>query len=101
MVNLSSIGSNSPRNSLNSSSGHLGSLSINNAPPTIPPPPPLSFPIFLLPFQTFIPQEVQPWEGSEEEEEKDLEALRLKAKEDAEDAFMGNVPRGRRRRKAS
>ena len=74
-------------------------------PNLIPPPLPLPFPVFPLPPQVFLPQEVRPWEGSEEEEEKDLEALQLKAEEDAEDAsydaFMGNVPRGRRRHKAS
>ena len=52
----------------------------------------------------FLPQEVQPWEGSEEEEGEDLDELRLKAEEDAEDeaytAFIGAASRHRRRHRA-
>ena len=66
-------------------------------PNLIPPPLPLPFPVFPLPPQVFLPQEVRPWEGSEEEEEEDSEELRLKAEDNAKDAsydaFMGEFPK--------
>lgn len=79
----------------NSLRSDLDSLSTNNAPPTIPNPipPPLSFPIFPLPPQVFLPQtrEVQPWEGNEEEEEEeDSNELQLKAEEGAVDASQAS-----------
>ena len=107
IANFSSTGSNSPQNDSTSLSSDSSSSNIYNAPPPNPEPIPLPslipFPIFPFPPQVFLPQ-VQPWEGNEEEEREDFEELQLKAEEDAEDeaynAFMGAVLKGRRRCRA-
>ena len=87
MASSSSSSSNSPHtDSISSASDSSNTI---NAPPPSPemiaPPPLLPFPIFPLPLQVFLSQKVQPWEGSEDDEGEDLEELRLKAEEDAED----------------
>ena len=71
----------------------------------VAPPSFLPFPIFPLPPQVFLSQEVQPWEGGEENEGEDSKELRLKAKKDVEDKarniLMRALSRRKRRRKAS
>ena len=105
MSNLSSIGSNSPKHTSSSSESAPSSLDKNiPSPPPSPVHPPLPFPIFSLPPQVFILEEVAPFNWSDEENE-DSEELRLKAEEDAKEAalvaFIRAPSRRRRRRKPS
>ena len=98
MSNSSSDGSNSLQHSLSS----LGSVSSEHthSPPPSPMHPPLPFPIHPLPPQVFIPEEVAPFNWSDEEGE-DSEDLWLRAEEEAEDAvttaFLDAPTRCRRR----
>ena len=102
MSNPSFAGSNSPKHSLGSSKS-----ASNDHPPSPPPSPvhpPLPFPIHPLPHQVFIPEEVAPFNWSDEEQE-DLEELWLKVEEDVKDAvivaFMDTPIKRRRRQRPS
>lgn len=83
---FSSASSNCPKNDSTSSTNDSSSSNTSNAPPSspelVPFPSPLPFPIFPLPPQVFLLQEVQPCEGSEEDEGEDFKELQLKAEED-------------------
>ena len=101
MSNLSSVGSNSPKDTSSSSESALSS-SDNNipSPPPRPMHPLLPFPILPLPPQVFILEEVAPFNWSDEEKE-DSEELWLKDEEDAEEAVLVafiRAPSRRRRR---
>ena len=100
MSNSSSNGSNSLQHS--SSSFESTSSDHTPSPPPSPMQPPLPFSIHPLPSQVFIPKEVAPFNWSDEEEDNSKE-LRLRAKEEAEEAvtaaFMNAPIRCRRRPK--
>ena len=88
MSNPSSASFNSPKHS----SGSFESASSDH-PPSPPPSPvhPLSLFPFPLPPQVFIPEEVAPFNWSDDEKE-DSEELRLKAEEDATTAAFMDSP---------
>ena len=98
MSNPSSVSSNSPKHS----SSSFESASTNYPPSRLPSLVhlPLPFPFHPLPPQVFILNEVALFNWSDNEEE-DSEELRLKAKEDVEDAATAalmDAPIRRRRR---